>query len=155
MRFFVSLILFTGSGVAVASQYDDEVQCLALNIYHEARGEPEEGQIAVALVTMNRVGHENYPDTVCAVVWQRGQFSWTRDGRSDRPRDIKAWQKSREIAMFVYNRYSRLSDEAKYVVDVTNGAIYYFAPLKAKPYWARHKKVTRKIGAHVFLREKS
>ena len=47
-----------------------DVQCLARNIYFEARGESIEGQEAVALVTLNRVMDENYPDTVCEVVHQ-------------------------------------------------------------------------------------
>ena len=53
--------------------------CLALNIYHEARGERVEGQIAVAHVTMNRVNHEKWPSTICEVVYQPKQFSWTHD----------------------------------------------------------------------------
>lgn len=53
------------------------VLCLALNIYHEARGEPIDGQIAVAAVTLNRVQDPRWPDTVCDVVYQPNQFSWT------------------------------------------------------------------------------
>ncbi|HIE75488.1 MAG TPA: cell wall hydrolase, partial [Gammaproteobacteria bacterium] len=55
-----------------------EVGCLALNIYHEARGESHDGQVAVAAVTLNRMQSASYPDTVCGVVWQPHQFSWTR-----------------------------------------------------------------------------
>lgn len=53
------------------------VLCLALNIYHEARGEPIDGQIAVAAVTLNRVHDPRWPDNVCDVVYQPHQFSWT------------------------------------------------------------------------------
>ena len=71
-----------------------EIHCLALNIYHEARGESLEGRLAVAAVTMNRVRDKRFPDRVCEGVWQPRQFSWTHDGRSDRPREAKAWKRS-------------------------------------------------------------
>jgi spore germination cell wall hydrolase CwlJ-like protein len=56
---------------------EDELGCLVANIYHEARGEDALGQAAVAHVTLNRVRSPSYSDTVCGVVWQPGQFSWT------------------------------------------------------------------------------
>lgn len=52
---------------------EQERKCLAKNIWHEARNEPEEGQIAVAVVTLNRVFHEDFPKDVCSVVYQRTQ----------------------------------------------------------------------------------
>lgn len=153
MRLFFSLILLGGATVASAGEYQKELHCLAMNVYHEARGEPIEGQLAVALVTMNRVRHERYPDSVCRVVWQPRQFSWTRDGRSDRPTDEQAWRKAQEIAAFVFHRYEKLHATTNGALDVTKGAIYYFAPKKVNPHWARYKVVTREIGGHVFLKE--
>jgi hypothetical protein len=47
-----------------------DLNCLTKNIYHEARGEPVDGQYAVAEVTMNRVASKHYPNTVCDVVYQ-------------------------------------------------------------------------------------
>ena len=47
--------------------------CLALNVFHEARGEFIPGQYAVALVTLNRAEHD--PAKVCDVVFKRHQFS--------------------------------------------------------------------------------
>ncbi len=134
---------------------DREIRCLALNIYHEARGEPTYGQLAVAIVTMNRVRSEKYPDTVCGVVWQRRQFSWTHDGRSDRPRERRAWKLALEIATFVYEKYDLLKHRTGGAWDITQGALYYYAPRKVNPYWARYKEPTRQIGDHLFLREDS
>lgn len=57
-----------------------ELNCLATNIYHEARGEPWSGQVLVARVTLNRVASPLYPNTVCGVVYQPSQFSWTLQG---------------------------------------------------------------------------
>ena len=54
-----------------------ELDCLALNIYHEARGETYQGKVAVANVTLNRVAHSKYPDSVCGVVRQgRHYVNW-------------------------------------------------------------------------------
>ena len=82
-----------------------ELDCLALNIYWEARSEPRLGQIAVAAVTLNRVADPGFPDTVCSVVRQgeeRGrnlcQFSWHCDGLDDRPGNLAAWQHAQRLA---------------------------------------------------------
>lgn len=58
-----------------------ELQCLATNVYKEARGESQEGQVAVARVTLNRVENKHYPKTICGVVYQPYQFSWTKNYR--------------------------------------------------------------------------
>ncbi|MBF0307485.1 MAG: cell wall hydrolase, partial [Alphaproteobacteria bacterium] len=80
-----------------------EVECLALNIYFEGRGEPTEGRVAVAQVTLNRVAHPDWPKTVCGVVRQGGpmapcQFSWYCDGLPDRPTDRAAWRDAQALA---------------------------------------------------------
>lgn len=82
--------------------FQRQVECLAMNIYHEARSETYDGQLAVATVTMNRVEGDNFPETVCGVVWQGSkkgcQFSWTCDGKSDRIRNQSAYSKAIEMA---------------------------------------------------------
>lgn len=136
-----------------ASEIDNEVRCLALNIYHEARGEPREGQLAVGYVTMNRVVNPRYPGSVCKVVWQRKQFSWTHDGRSDRPDNQAAWTRSLHIASFVYKNYYRFMNITKGATDLTGGALHYYAPSLANPAWAKDMVATRQIGSHVFLKD--
>ena len=118
-----------------------DIECLAMNIYHEARGEPVVGQIAVAQVTMNRVEHNYFPDTVCSVVWDEDQFSWTNDGRSDRIRDNRAYSVALNIAETVYH------DEED---DPTEGSLFYHATYISPPRWTRHMEVSTKIGIHVF-----
>lgn len=134
---------------------EKELRCLALNIYFEARGEAAEGQLAVALVTMNRKKNRHYPNTVCGVVWQKHQFSWTHDGKSDRPTDARAWKLAQKIARFAYQRYSKLSARIRRALDLTKGALHYYAPKLAAPYWAEAHTVTRSIGRHVFLTGRS
>ncbi len=104
---------------------------------------------------MHRVKSRRYPNTICNVVWQRRQFSWTHDGRSDRPTDRRAWKRAQLIADFIVNKYWTLPTQSRSAIDITNGALHYYAPGLANPYWAKVKIVTREIGGHVFLREMS
>ena len=122
--------------------------CLALNVYHEARGEPEEGRVGVAWVVVNRAADPGFPPTVCEVVIQGGerlhrcQFSWWCDGRSDQPRDTEAWKAALVTAgMMVLGT----------VPDPTGGALYYHT-LNVRPAWRLRFKVTGTIGQHIFYR---
>ena len=117
-----------------------EINCLAMNIYHESRSEPLEGQFAVAHVTMNRVESKRYPDHVCSVVYQRKQFSWTHMIKDHTPNDEKAWETALNIANVVYK-----GDQP----DNTGDAMYYHADY-VEPYWADEDKRTVKIGRHIF-----
>ena len=124
-----------------------EIECLALNIYFEARGEPEAGQLAVGHVVMNRVASARFPGTVCGVIQQGGelrryrcQFSWWCDGRSDKPRNKRLWEKSAELALNVYWGRSE---------DPTDGALWYHADY-VKPYRRKEFERGPKIGRHIF-----
>jgi len=77
---------------------DDDRIALACNVYWEARSETVEGMMAVVAVTLNRVGSKHYPNTVREVVWQRKQFSWTHDGKVDRPKNRPSWKQALQIA---------------------------------------------------------
>jgi len=127
---------------------ETDVECLALNIYHEARSEPPRGQLAVAAVTLNRLHSPAYPDSVCAVVKQGGQrrhacqFSWWCDGKSDEPTEKRPW--GRALAMA---RRSLLG----LAEDPTGGATHYHATY-VDPFWAAHLEHTVQIGRHLFYR---
>lgn len=123
--------------------YHQELDCLALNIYHEARGESRLGQVAVAYVTMNRVDHTYWPDTVCEVVYQDSQFSWTIDSLSDEPTDMESWGQAMAIARAVYEGAED---------DPTNGAVFYYATYISTPGFASHPSTTvsAEIGVHRF-----
>ncbi|WP_332846476.1 cell wall hydrolase [Pseudomonas lactucae] len=112
--------------------------CLALNIYHEARGEPEEGQIAVALVTMNRA--EWRVENVCQTVYKPWQFSWTRSA-STLPRHEKhAWIKAKTMAQEIIEGYHP---------DITQGSTHFHAQ-HIRPAWHRSFVKTVHIGNHIF-----
>lgn len=119
--------------------------CLSLNVYYEARNQPVEGQIAVAQVTMNRVLSSEFPNDVCSVVWQPSQFSWTHDGKSDKPSDATAWKQAKAIAQLVSTQDIR---------DETVGATFYHADY-VNPFWASSFNQTAVIATHVFYTEHS
>jgi N-acetylmuramoyl-L-alanine amidase len=125
----------------------DELQCLALSLYFEARSEGEEGMIAVGSVVLNRVANEEFPNNVCSVVYQGGetppcQFSWWCDGRSDLPRDADMWQLAREVAR-------RLLTDAP--EDPTDGALFFHSAGIDVP-WRMPRTRTVQILQHVYYR---
>ena len=112
----VSLII-TGFSLVIYDSFNEKkdiqnLTCLALNVYHEARGEPTAGQYAVAKVTMNRVASKHYPDTICQVVFQKNwdwlrrryvsAFSWTELKTIPKP-EGKAWERAWQAAEALYN----------------------------------------------------
>ena len=121
---------------------EDDVFCMVQNVYHEARDQSLLGQVAVAHVTLNRVKSPAYPDSVCGVVWQPNQFSWTNDGKSDRMTDLDAIGKAVDVA---------LAASRGKIKDPTDGALHYYAHRKVKPGWASvgYRLI---VGEHTFVR---
>jgi spore germination cell wall hydrolase CwlJ-like protein len=117
------------------------IDCLARNVYYEARSESPLGQYAVAEVTMNRRGSLGYPKTVCEVVYQKDAFSWTAMKALDEPAG-EAWARARKVAHDVY--YGRRSGEIQ-------GATHYHATY-VKPGWSGERERIARIGKHVFYR---
>jgi spore germination cell wall hydrolase CwlJ-like protein len=127
------------------------LDCLARNVYYEARGESPRGQYAVAEVTMNRTASRLYPRTVCEVVYQKnwdplrkryvGAFSWTELDRLDPPAG-EAWQRAQKIAQDVYYRRHAPS---------LPGVLYYHAT-NIEPQWSSEHELVARIGRHVFYR---
>jgi spore germination cell wall hydrolase CwlJ-like protein len=117
--------------------------CLAMNVYFEGRGESYDGQLLIAEVTMERVYEAGFPDTVCEVVWDKGAFSWTNDGKSDRPKDTEAWLQAQIVANTVL----------LWGCQLCSGATYYHNR-DVYPYWADDMEMVGMYGNHVFYREK-
>lgn len=131
------------------------ILCLALNVFHEARGEPIEGQHAVAEVTMNRAAGDE--KNVCKVVMAPNQFSWTagvvkkRNGqyhiRALPKKDDPAWNTAMTVSKLHLAGW-RMSDGR------LRNATFYHATY-ARPSWTKHMKPVRKIGAHIFYEPKA
>jgi len=124
-----------------------ERYCLAEAIYHEARGEPTLGQLAVANVILNRVASDQYPDSVCGVVHQnrgvrlRCQFTYACNGRSRKPRPGAHWKKAQRVA-------NQAMDGKRKILAV-KGATHYHADY-VNPGWDKTMKFVKKIGRHIF-----
>ena len=129
---------------AAAAQTRDfharSLDCLARNVYYEARGESLPGQYAVAEVTMNRKSALGFPKTLCDVVYQKGAFSWT-DEKLGQPGGAE-WQRAIKVAEDTY--YGRRA-------PALPGALYYHATYM-RPAWASERERMARIGGHVFYR---
>lgn len=124
-----------------------QVDCLADNIYHEAGYEPDDGKVAVALVTLNRLQDPRFPKDICGVVKQKTrstcQFSWFCEHKiTNRAKEV--YTQARDIAVHVYVNYEKLQ-------DITGGALYYHADY-VNPRWKLEKTTT--IGRHIFYKER-
>jgi spore germination cell wall hydrolase CwlJ-like protein len=127
------------------------LDCLARNVYYEARGEPVAGQYAVAEVTMNRKASRHYPKTVCEVVHQQnwdplrgryvGAFSWTEFDSLPEPAG-EEWERAKKVAEAVYYQKH---------IPTLHGALFFHATY-IKPDWAKQKRRVARIGRHVFYR---
>ncbi|CAN5188075.1 hypothetical protein BH10PSE9_BH10PSE9_22800 [soil metagenome] len=128
-----------------------EVRCLATAIYFEARGEPEDGRVAVAQVVLNRVKNPAYPNTICGVVYQNKnyrnacQFSFACDGIVDRINDRESWAEAQALAIKILN-----DDRTLYLSDV--GAATHYHANYVRPRWARTMSKVDKIGRHIFYK---
>lgn len=126
---------------------EDDVHCLQQNIYFEARNQSTLGQRAVAWVTLNRMVDDRYPNTVCSVVWQSKQFSWTHDGKADRPaaNEQEEWATAEFITRSVMRQWA--FDQQSPVQD----ADHYHADY-VTPGWAAQGERLAKVDNHIFYR---
>lgn len=127
---------------------DDAITCLSRTIYWEARGSGIAGMKVVANVVMNRVGHKDFPKTVCGVVQQgheQGacQFSWWCDGRPDDAKDNESYTIAKEITRKALNHQLK---------DKTNGALY-FHHRKVIPDWSKKYIKTAEVEEFIFYKQ--
>ena len=126
-----------------------QVDCLAQNMYFESGWEPEAGQIAVAMVTINRQESGDYPSTICGVVKQKiastCQFSWVCEYKTINNINRDVYMRVRALAVHVYaNR--------EHIKDPSRGALFYHADY-VNPGW-RNMVYLTKIGRHKFYNRK-
>lgn len=129
-----------------------ERDCLAQAIYHEARGESDAGQLAVANVIVNRARSGKFPSTLCGVIYQnaekgryRCQFTFACDGRSDAPGERRAWARSAALAEDVYAEFAL----GENVGAVPKSTLYYHTTA-VRPSWSSTYNAVAKIGSHIF-----
>tara|TARA_R110000765_G_scaffold140430_1_gene240967 strand:+ start:237 stop:656 length:420 start_codon:yes stop_codon:yes gene_type:complete len=131
--------------------FTSALACLALTVYHEARNQNLQGQIAVAQVVVERAYDPYFPDTICGVVTAGGEelhscaFSFYCDGKSDVPKDERAFFLAESIAWNILNGH---------VKDVTGGYATHYHASYVQPKWAVTLKPTKVIGDHIFYKER-
>lgn len=130
----------------------EEQLCLAQAIYHEARGESQEGQWAVANVIINRAMSRKFPQTLCGVVFQnaqngyhRCQFTFACDGKSDFGTETGAWNRAVKMASAAYREFQQGDTPGV----VPSSALYYHTTAVA-PSWSTKFHRVASIGSHVF-----
>lgn len=114
-----------------------ERECLASTVYHEARGESLLGQMAVAEVVVNRVADPDYPDTVCEVVDQPGQFSPAIGLVA--PTEPESWAVAKVVALATLQGWAP---------SQVPGAVMFHSG--AEPSWADDFRLTAVIDGHRF-----
>lgn len=158
LLFVAALCIALYSSAAVAkgcnpNDPNDELKALALNMYFEARGDgktTEQRLYAMQMVgevTLNRVESVNYPDSVCEVVYQKSQFSWTRK-RDKTPHEKGSWILALVLA------HQLLNGKAEYI---DNGATHFVNPkgVSTMPSWTRRFDEVARVGKHVFYTDNS
>lgn len=132
---------------------NDEKNCLSTAIYHEARGESDNGQWAVANVIINRALSKRFPTTMCGVVYQNAnegrfhcQFTFACDGQSDTATERQAWIKANRIAAAAYSEFQHGQRPG-----VVPGSALYYHTVSVEPSWSNSYRQVAQIGAHVFF----
>lgn len=128
----------SGSNLAPSNKLglsENDIQIMANAVYGEARGEPYEGQVAVAAVILNRVKSTSFPNSVYGVIFQPRAFTAVADGQIYLTPNAKA----REAVMDAINGW-----------DPTGGCLYYFNPVTATSAWIWTRPQVKTIGKHIF-----
>lgn len=129
--------------VETDAQLTEQMRCLAGAVYFESRGEPLDGQLAVAETVINRSEDNRWPASYCGVVLQRSQFSFVKNGRMPRVNTSSAaWQRAKAVATIAHEEL--WETEAKDAV--------YFHARYVSPSWSRRKTKLAQIDTHIFYR---
>lgn len=140
----------------LAQNDKEDVQCLALNIYHEARGSSIEDRIASSYVVFNRLNDNSYPFTskkknksLCDIVFDKYQFCWTNNDVIPMPKEPQAWVDAQRLAYELYTKpyYKKLAQQFQMKHYVVTSLLYD----KARPKWIDKRKTSIKIGAHSYM----
>jgi N-acetylmuramoyl-L-alanine amidase len=115
----------------------NDIQIMANAVYGEARGEPYEGQVAVAAVILNRIDSPSFPNTAAGVIFEPGAFTAVADGQIY----LTPNEKAREAVLDAINGW-----------DPSSNALYYFNPVTATSDWIWSRPQIKQIGKHIFCK---
>jgi N-acetylmuramoyl-L-alanine amidase len=115
----------------------NDIQLMANAVYGEARGEPYEGQVAVAAVILNRIDSPSFPNTAAGVIFEPGAFTAVADGQIY----LTPNEKAKEAVLDAINGW-----------DPSSNALYYFNPVTATSDWIWSRPQIKQIGKHIFCK---
>lgn len=118
-----------------ANYSEQDLQILANAVYGESRGEPYEGQVAVAAVILNRLESPEFPDSVSEIIFQPGAFTAVADGQIWLTPNVRA----KQAVLDAINGW-----------DPSENALYYFNPVTATSKWIWSRPQIKQIGEHIF-----
>lgn len=119
---------------------DADLKCLASAIYFESKGEPLDGQLAVAQVILNRVESGRFGNGICGVVKAPKQFSFVRGGSMPAPSNMAQWATAKAIALIAFsNSWPEVAPDAT-----------HFHATRVNPGWKLRRVAT--VGQHIFYR---
>ncbi|WP_243292278.1 cell wall hydrolase [Bacillus sp. FJAT-47783] len=131
-------LLYIGETIQIPSSVTAaEKDLLARLVEAEAKGEPYAGKVAVATVVLNRVSHDQFPNSINGVIYQKDQFTPVKNGEINKPASAES---------------KRAVNEALAFRGQGKGSIYFYNPQKTSNQWLRTKQVTVVIGNHVFAK---
>lgn len=138
--------------VLLLGKHKQEHQCLVRALWHEARGEPEEGIRAVMSVIYNRKNHKNFPSTFCGVILQDKQFSAFNSDKGLATRDLKP---IREFDRLAYTKVAYIANEAVLggFKPVLGPSVLYYAHVRIENKWTRRFNRVIVLGNHSFYKE--
>ncbi len=152
--------------VANVGQRGADLVCMSLALYHEARGEPLEGQVAVAATILNRVASRAYPNSVCGVVFENAelanacQFTFACDGRSDMPRNPMAFARMVKLSALILSvahtpAAQAGTDAKRHRIRRILGRFIlatHYHRHDVNPSWSKRMGRIARVGNHVFFR---
>ncbi len=126
---------------SAATTGDEQGDCLATSVYFESKGEPLDGQLAVAQTIMNRTTSGRFADSVCGVVRQPGQFSFVRHGDMPTPpHESSAWKRAVAVATIAREGLWK---------QIAPAALFFHAR-RVSPGWGKIRVAS--LGNHIFFR---
>lgn len=162
MKKFIVALVF-GLTATVVSNYKPmfhphDLACMTANIFFEARGEGAKGMEVVAKVTMNRVGHKKYPPDVCAVIFQKKQFSWTHEQRWDTVWNVMngrldGFSKKDRVAYLQAKKIAQKALTDSLGIQLPDNALWYHTT-QVKPVWRKKLRKVATVGQHIIYKER-
>ncbi|MFT8321789.1 MAG: cell wall hydrolase [Bacillus sp. (in: firmicutes)] len=114
---------------------------MARLVHAEAVGEPYAGKVAVAVVVLNRVKSDQFPNTVREVIYQisNGHYAFTpvQNGQINQPADAAS---------------KRAVNEAIALGESGKGSLFFFNPKTSSSKWIFSRPATVEIGNHRFAK---